>query len=308
MSLKHKVLAAVMALCATVTTFAQSTSPSASGKSTAKPANTVPRTGDLTIAAAADLAPALEAIMAAFRKSQNANVKATYGASGTLTAQIEQGAPFDVFMSADLDYPKRLISEKKADAKSLTDYARGRLVVFIMPGVPGDVLHTGLKALVDPKIEKIAIANPDHAPYGRAAVAALKHEGVYDQVKPKLVIAENVGQAAQFVKSGNAQAGIFALSAMNDRELRRHGRVVEVKDDTYPPLEQGAVILSHGERNPLAKVFVDYLKSQMAQGLFVRYGFMPPSTYKDEGGPKAPDKNKEEKPKTPAKKPATPKK
>jgi molybdate transport system substrate-binding protein len=276
-----------------ITTLAQ-TGGTTGAKSTPKPTQNT-AAGDLKIAAAADLAVPLQAILKEFQKSQNANAQATYGASGTLAAQIEQGAPFDVFMSADMGYPKRLIEKKLADPKTLTTYTRGRLILYVLPSIREDVTHAGLKALTDPMIKRIAIANPDHAPYGRAAVAALKHDGVYDQVQSRLVMAENVAQAAQFVKSGNAEAALLALSAMFDRDMRRHGRVVEVDMNAYPPLDQGAVVLKHGENNPAAKAFLDYLNTQMAQGLFVRYGFMPPPTHKDTGGPGAP-KGEEKKP------------
>jgi molybdate transport system substrate-binding protein len=294
------------ALCCVALFAVGQTKPSASGS--AKSNATRPAVGQLRVAAAADLAPALESIVAEFKKSQGADVKVTYGASGTLTTQIEQGAPFDVFMSADEGYPKRLIDKKLADGKTLTTYTRGRLVLYILPSIAADVTHVGLKALTNPALQKIAIANPDHAPYGRAAVAAMKKVGVYDEVKPKLVMAENVGQAAQFVRSSNVQAAIIALSAMNDRELRRHGRVVEVDMNDYPPLDQAAVVTKQGGKNPLAPVFVQFLKGQMAQGLFVRYGFMPPSTYKDEGGPMAPKKTEGKSDKSSSKKETNPKK
>jgi molybdate transport system substrate-binding protein len=257
--------------------------------------------GELKIAAAADLAVPLQAIVKEFEKSQNAKVQPTYAASGMLATQIEQGAPFDVFMSADTGYAKRLIEKKLADPKTFTVYTRGRLILYVLPGIPEDVTHVGLKALTDPIIKRIAIANPEHAPYGRAAVDAMKHAGVYDQVKSKIVTAENVGQAAQFVKSGNAEAGLLALSAMFDRDMRRHGRVVEIDMNAYPALDQAAVVTKHGQNNPLARAFVEYLNTQMAQGLFARYGFMPPSTYKDTGGRGAPKKTETK----PAKKPAT---
>lgn len=293
----HKAAIIVALLAVSSAGFGQ-TKPSGS-TSTKSAASTPPAGGDLKIAAAADLAVPLQAILKQFQKSQNANAQATYEASGTLTTQIEQGAPFDVFMSADTGYAKRLIDKKLADPKTLTTYTRGRLILYVLPGIPEDVTHVGLKALTDPIIKRIAIANPEHAPYGRAAIEAMKHDGVYDQVKSKLVTAENVGQAAQFVKSGNAEAGLLALSAMFDRDMRRHGRVVEIDMNSYPPLDQAAVVTKHGESNPLAKAFVDYLNTQMAQGLFVRYGFMPPTTYKDTGGPGKKSETK------PAKKPAS---
>jgi molybdate transport system substrate-binding protein len=269
-----KVLGALALLLPAVVAPAQTKPGSGSGTAGSQTPPAI--AGSLHIAAAADLAPALESIITEFKKSQGGSVKVTYDASGTLATQIEKGVPFDVFMSADTGYPKRLIEKKLANPKTLKVYARGRLVLYILPSVSQDVMHVGLKALRDPKIEKIAIANPDNAPYGRAAVAALKKVGVYDQIQSKLVIAENVGKAAEMVRSGSAQAGIIALTAMHDREMRRHGRVVEVNMEDYPPLIQAAVVTRHGANNPLATVFVQYLSSQMAQGYFARFSYMPP--------------------------------
>ena len=285
-NVRWKALVALTLLCCAWCAIAQ-TKP---GSGTSKPAtpSSTAGMGEITVAASADLGPALEPIIANFRKTQGANVKVTYGASGKLATQIEQGAAFDVFMSADVGYAKQLIEKKFADPKSLTTYTRGRLVLYILPSVPEDVTHIALKALTSSMIKKIAIPNPEQDPYGRAAVAAMKKAGVYEQVQSKLVLAEDTAQVAQSVKSGNAEAGIIALSAMNDREMRRHGRVVEVDTGDYPALDQAAVVTKHGEKNPLAVSFVRYLKGEMAQGLFVRYGFMPPSTHKDVGGPRAP--------------------
>jgi len=148
-------------MSAGLSAFGQS-KPSGSGTKGPHPAANA---GTITIAAAADLAPALEPILAEFKKSQGGNAKVTYGASGTLTTQIEQGAPFDVLLSADMGYPKRLVEKKLADEKTLTAYTRGRLVLFMMATVPEDVTHSGLKSLTNPGVTKIAIANPDHAPY-----------------------------------------------------------------------------------------------------------------------------------------------
>jgi molybdate transport system substrate-binding protein len=254
-------------------------STAATAADTKKPAapTAASASNELTVAAAADLMPAMQAIGAEYKKAKGVNMKVTFASSGTLATQIEQGAPFDVFLSADMGYPKRLAEAKLADPKTLTAYTRGRLVVFVAIGIPEDVAHAGLDVLTNPNIKKIAIANPEHAPYGKAAVAALKHDNLYEKVQPKLVIAENIAQAAQFVKSGNAEAGILSLSAMSDRDLRRRGRVREVDLNVYPPLEQGAIVTKHGAKNPNAADFVKYLHTQMAQGLLARNGFMPPT-------------------------------
>jgi molybdate transport system substrate-binding protein len=290
---ESKVLGIAGILLCAIVTMAQAAPPNSSAKSPTSGARS--NAGELKIAATSDLAPALEAIIVEFKKSQGGNVKVTYGASGTLTTQIEKGAAFDVFMSADESYSKQLIAKKLADPKTLTMYSRGRLVLYVLPSIQQDITHEGLKALTNPAITKIAIANPDQDPYGRATVAAMKKAGIYDQVQSKLETAENVGQAALLIKNGKAQAGVVALTAMNDKDFRRHGRVSEVDMEAYPALDEAAVVTKHGQSNPLARVFVQYLRGQMAQGLFVRYGFMPPSNYKDVGGPDQPKKGAGEK-------------
>src|SRR5438552_8276965 len=158
----------------------------------------------ITVAAAADLSAALSGIAAAYTKKTGQNVKLSFGASGNLTTQIENGAPFDIFFSADESYPAQLIEKRMADKDSLYRYAVGRLVLWVPNDLPIDVEKLGINALLNPLIKKIAIANPQHAPYGRAAEAALKKLGVYDQIASRLVLGENISQAAQFVESGNA--------------------------------------------------------------------------------------------------------
>lgn len=159
----------------------------------------------ITVAAAADLSFALNDIVQEFYKEHpDAKVSVAYGSSGNLFAQIDNGAPFDVFLSADIDFPRKLIENKKAAADSLFSYAVGRVVVWVPNDSPVNVEKLGIEALLAPSVRKIAIANPEHAPYGRAAVAAMKKFGVYDKVSGKLVLGENIAQAAQFVESGAA--------------------------------------------------------------------------------------------------------
>ena len=147
-----------------------------------------------------------------YKNQTGHDVALTFGSSGNLTTQIRNGAPFDVFFSADEEYPKQLIAEGLADPNDLYRYAVGRLVLWVPNDSPLDLEKLGMRALLDTTIKKIAIANPQHAPYGRAAEAALRHDGIYDQIAAELVLGENVSQAAQFVESGNAQAGLIALS------------------------------------------------------------------------------------------------
>ena len=172
---------------------------------------------DLFVAAAADLSAAMKEIGDGYEKKTGVKVKFSFGASGALTQQIQNGAPFDLFFSADMDYPRQLIAAGEADGRSLYEYAAGALVLWVRADSGLDVEqldleHGGMNILLDSSVKKIAIANPQHAPYGRAAVAALKQAGVYDRVADRLVLGENVSQAAQFVESGNAQAGFVALA------------------------------------------------------------------------------------------------
>ncbi len=230
---------------------------------------------DLTAAAAADLSSALPEIAAQYKKQTGQDVKLSFGSSGNLTTQIQNGAPFDIFFSADEDYPKRLIAEGLADPETLYRYAVGRLVVWIPPGyLPNFKLH-GLTALADPACKKIAIANPQLAPYGRAAEAALKHSGIYDAVAARLVVGENVSQAFQFIESGNATCGVIPLS--HALAMKGPGEYWTVPLDAYPPLNQAVVVLTHSRQRSSARKFVEFLRTPEATSLLSRYGFSLPS-------------------------------
>ena len=165
----------------------------------------------IAIAAASDLQSAMPELARQFEATSGHQVRVTYGSSGNFFAQIQNGAPFDVYCSADVDYPKRLEAAGLAEPGTRYDYAIGRLVVWTRGGSAIDVSR-GLEALRASAVRRIAIANPDHAPYGRAAVAAMRNAGVYDAVKAKLVLGENISQAAQFVESGNADVALLALA------------------------------------------------------------------------------------------------
>jgi len=232
---------------------------------------------EVTVAAAADLSPALKRIAEEYEKKTSVKVKLSFGASGALTQQIENGAPFDIFFSADMDYPRQLIAKDYADVATLYQYAVGRLVLWVPNDSTLDVVHKGMDVLMDPAVKKISIANPEHAPYGRAAVAALQHAGVYSQVSDRLVLGENVSQAAQFVESGNAQAGFVALAHAMAPGMQGKGKFWEVPQDFYPPLAQGAVVLTHSQHKQLATDFLSYLKTKEGLEVLRRYGFtMPP--------------------------------
>jgi molybdate transport system substrate-binding protein len=231
---------------------------------------------ELVVAAAADLSTALKEIGDNYEKKTGVKVKLSFGASGALTQQIQNGAPFDLFFSADMEYPRQLIASRDADAASLYQYAVGKLVLWVPADSTLDVEHKGMNVLLDPSVKKIAIANPQHAPYGRAAVAALKHTGVYDQVADRLVLGENVSQAAQFVESGNAQAGFVALAHAVAPGMRGKGKYWEVPVDAYPPLAQGVIVLSHSQHKKEAAEFLEYIKTKEVAELLRKYGFTLP--------------------------------
>jgi molybdate transport system substrate-binding protein len=231
----------------------------------------------LSIAAASDLRFAMPELAARFEQQTGAKLNVTYGSSGNFFAQMQSGAPFDLFFSADSDYPRRLASAGLADPATLYEYALGRLVLWVPADSPVDVAHRGWDALLDPAIRKIAIANPRHAPYGRAAVVALKSAGIYDCVERKLVYGENISQTAQFVQSGNAQAALLAYSLAVSPALQSAGKYWEVPATAHPPLLQAAIVLQSSPRKALAQSFLQFLKSPEAQAILRRNGFTPPA-------------------------------
>ena len=231
---------------------------------------------ELTVAAAADLSSVLKDIGDGFEKKVGNHLKLSFGASGALTQQIENGAPFDVFFSADMDYPRQLVRDGQADAATLYQYALGKLVLWVPADSPLDVAHQGMDVLVDPSVKKIAIANPQHAPYGRAAVEALKHAGLYDRLADRIVMGENVSQAAQFAESGNAQAGFVALAHAVAPTMQGKGKYWEVPADYYAPLAQGVVVISRSAHKREAAQFLEYIKTKPATQIFQKYGFTLP--------------------------------
>jgi molybdate transport system substrate-binding protein len=232
----------------------------------------------LRIAAAADLEPVLPPILAQFEQATGIHAEATYQASAMLTTQIQNGAPFDLFLSADLSYPKRLIDAGLADAAGTADsstpivYARGTLVLWTRKD---SHLTPSLELLSSPDLKRLAIANPDRAPYGRAAVAALTSLKLYDTLKPKLVTAENISQTAQFVDSGNADAGLISLTSAMTPRLSASGSYFLIPRDLYPAIEQGAAIVSSTRQRPQAHKFLDYLLSAPIQSQLQKSGLTP---------------------------------
>jgi molybdate transport system substrate-binding protein len=231
---------------------------------------------EINVAAAADLSVALQEAAAGYEKRTGVAVKLSFGASGALTQQIQNGAPFDIFFSADMDYPRQLISGGQADGATLYRYAVGRLVLWVPEDSPLDVEHKGIEVLLDPSVKKIAVANPQHAPYGRAAFATLKHYGLDQKVADKLVVGENIAQAAQFVESGNAQAGFVALAHALAPAMQGKGKYWLVPADAYPPLDQGVVLISPSAHRQDAAAFLEYVKSADFAAVLRRYGFSLP--------------------------------
>lgn len=210
------------------------------------------------------------------RKIGVVDTSLNFGASGQFLLQIENGAPFDVFFSADVQYVLRLEFEGLIEPGSIYRYAVGKLVLFVPNGSALDPAQ-GLRALLAPAVRKIAIANPQHAPYGRAAVEALKSEGLYDALQSKLVLGENISQAAQFVQSGNADAGIIALSLALSPKMSSAGRFAELPSGRYAPMVQAAGILKSSQQKQTAAAFLDFLRRPAIAGLLARYGFALPT-------------------------------
>ena len=230
---------------------------------------------ELSVAAAADLNFALRDIAAAYQQKTGNTIKVSYGSSGNFFTQIKNGAPFDIFFSADIDFPHQLVAAALVEPGTLYRYATGNIVLWV-PNQSKLDLTRGLQVLLDPAVKKIAIANPKHAPYGRAAEAALKKSGVYDKVAPKLVLGENISQTSQFVETGNADIGILALSLASAPTMKSRGRFVEIPDNLYPALQQAAVILKSSSHKKTGADFLQFVKSSIAQEILARYGFKQP--------------------------------
>jgi molybdate transport system substrate-binding protein len=237
---------------------------------------------EITVAAAADLSAALQEVAANYEKRTGVTVKLSFGASGALTQQIQNGAPFDLFFSADMGYPRQLIAGGQADGATLYRYAVGRLVLWVPKDSPLDVEHKGMDVLLDPSVKKISIANPEHAPYGRAAAAVLKHYGLYEKVSDRLVLGENISQAAQFVESGNAQVGFVALAHAIAPAMQGKGKYWVVPADAYPALTQCVVLISHSPHRQDAAAFLEYVKTAEGANVLRRYGFSLPGQNNDQ--------------------------
>lgn len=217
----------------------------------------------------------MDEIVVNFRKTHPQDeIAVTYGSSGRFHTQIQQGAPFDLFFSADISLPRELVKSGLA-ASEVRAYALGRIVLW---SATLDASKMTLQSLTDPKIERIAIANPKHAPYGQRAEEALRTAGVWDRIESKLVLGENIAQTAQFVQTGNAQVGVIALSLALNSELASKGAYWLIPDTLHEPLEQGYVVTQRAATNPLAREFADYIANPASRAVMTRYGFVLPDS------------------------------
>jgi molybdate transport system substrate-binding protein len=230
----------------------------------------------LRVAAASDLQSVLPALATRFERETGRAIEVSFGSSGNFYAQLQNGAPFDLFFSADVEYPKRLESSGLTTPGTLVEYANGRIVLWTRTDT-GLNLNAGLSILAEPRVRRVAIANPEHAPYGRAAVAALRHEQLYDRVRSKFVLGENVSQAAQFVQSGNADAGIIALSLALGPAMQATGRYVEIPASHYPPIVQAAVVLRSSKSVETARRFLSFMQRPDSRRALEDAGFVVPA-------------------------------
>ncbi len=231
---------------------------------------------EIKVAAAADLQFALQDIAARFEKETGKVVRLTFGSSGNFFAQLQNGAPFDLFFSANLDYPKKLEVAGLTEPGSYYEYATGKIVIWVPNDSKLDI-SVGLQSLANPAIKKLAIANPQHAPYGQAAVAALKKENIYDKVSERFVLGENISQTASFVVSGSADVGIVALALALGPNMKDKGRFAEIPSNDYPPIQQACVILKSSQVKPSSRDFLQFLRRGSTKDLLRSYGFATPA-------------------------------
>lgn len=229
---------------------------------------------EVTVAVAANLQYAFDELKTEFQKETGIALKGVIGSSGKFTTQIENGAPFDVFLSADMDYPETLAKEGLA-VNAPKIYAYGALIIWTMTDV--DLLN-GVEVLANPSVKKIAIASPETAPYGRQAVNALKHYDIYAQVGKKLVYGESIAQTNHFITALAADLGITAKSVVMAPQMKNQGKWIEVPKEAYEPIAQGVVILKHAQHGNLndANMFFDFLFSQQAGEIFKKHGYVLP--------------------------------
>lgn len=224
---------------------------------------------EIVVAAASDLRFAVDSVISLFKEG---DVKVTYGSSGKFTQQILNGAPFHIFMSADLAY-LQLLQERNKTGSEVYRYGKGRLVIYCTKVKPQ---ATGIEMLMDRSIRKIAIANREHAPYGKRTIETFNYYNMTDKIKSKLIYGDNITQAAQFIISGGADVGVIALSLAVGARLRKQGQYLLIPEESHSPLVQGAVITAHGKDSPTAKAFFTFMKGAQAAQVLQHFGFTKP--------------------------------
>jgi molybdate transport system substrate-binding protein len=233
---------------------------------------------NILIAAASNLRFAMHEICHAFQEANSSiQTKVSYGSSGNFFAQISQGAPFDIFFSADAAYPELLEKEGLTVKETQKVYAVGEIVLWF-PNESKIDSDKGLQAVTSAEIKKLAIANPRHAPYGRAAEESLRYYGLWDKVQEKLIYGENISQAAQFVHTGAADAGIVALSLAISTKMLQEGRYWAIPDKSHSDIEQVYVVLKKGKGKESIRRFLDFIRGEKGGKILSRYGFVIPGT------------------------------
>jgi molybdate transport system substrate-binding protein len=225
---------------------------------------------ELRVAAAADLQPVMPVLSQAYEKATGVKLIVSFGSSSTLATQILGGAPMDIFLGADFTFPEKVVAAGLADAAAPTAYAKGALVLWTRKD--SGLLPLSIERLTDPRVKTVAIANELHAPYGRAAAAALRKMKLYDAVSPHFVVGENISQTAQFVESGNAQLGLISLTAASTDHFKEIGTYVLVPTTQYPEIRQCAVIMKNSDRKADAHAFLDWLLSPAVQENWAKVG------------------------------------
>jgi molybdate transport system substrate-binding protein len=228
----------------------------------------------LKIAAAADLQPVLSALIEQFEKQTHKKVDASYASSATLATQIINGGPFGLFLAADLSFPQKVIAAGLGDSAEPVPYARGTLVLWARNNSP--IQPLSMDSLRNPSLKTVAVANPEHAPYGRAAKASIEKLDLTATLQSKLVVAENIAQTAQYADSGNAEVGFLSLTSALTPRLMSDGKFVTVPEDSYPPLLQGAVVIKNAPGVGEAHLFLDFLLSAPIRKQLAERGLKAP--------------------------------
>jgi len=232
------------------------------------PATNITSTGgELTVAAASDLTPVFEELGRAFESATKTKVVFVFGSTGMLTRQIENGAPFDLFAAANVSYIDELEQKGLIIPDSKTIYARGRITLWTANESP--IRFQGIEDLAQPQIQRIAIANPDHAPYGLAAKQALQSAGIWDRVQPKLVYGDNIRQTLQYAQTGNVEVAIVSLTL----SINSNGRWTLIPEDLHQPIDQGLAIMKSTKNEPAARAFITFLSSPQGKAIMKKYGF-----------------------------------